>query len=228
MRIVSLNVAPVSEVLHKQKLVRTAIFKQPTTHRILLDTRGFVGDEQADKRHHGWPSQAAYAFSAEEYGYWRSRLGRLDLPFGLFGENMTCEGLDDAAVCIGDIFRVGEARIQVTFPRLPCSTLALAVGDAGIVKGFLERKRVGPYFAVLTPGLVGTGDELHLEAPDPGRVSILELMYLLHDAKGNAADRQRWDVTADIPALDSRVREKLRGKLAARPSTQADNSASKE
>jgi len=216
MRIISLNVSEIIEVKHKGKLVKTAIYKQPTTRRIMLGVLGFEGDDQADKRHHGGPTQAAYAFSAEEYAYWRTELGRFDLSYGLFGENMTVEGLDDSKVCIGDIYLVGGARVQVTFPRLPCSTLAMAVADPGIVKGFLKRKRVGPYFAVLGAGEVGVADEITLETAQSDRVSIVELMYLLHDAPGSQKDRERWHAAASIDALDVRVKTKLLVKLEGR------------
>jgi len=210
MRIVSLNLSPIREVSHKGRVVRTGIYKQPTQVPVMLRERGFDGDQQADKKHHGWITQAAYAFAAEEYAHWRATLARADLPFGLFGENLTVEGLDDEKVCIGDVYRVGDARVQVTFPREPCSTLAMAVNDTGFPKVFLARKRVGPYFRVLAEGLVQTGDEVARESAHPARLSIAQAIDLMHFAEGDAAQlRGRYQRAAQIEALDERWKTKF-------------------
>lgn len=211
MRIVSVNVSQVREVTlaDGSSSGRTGIFKQPASGSVRLETRGFAGDDQADRRHHGWPTQAAYAFSMQEYAYWNKTLGRTDLTYGLFGENLTVDGLDDAAICLGDIFTVGTARVQVTFPRVPCSTLAMAVNDKAFVKAFLARRRCGPYFSVLSPGSVKVGDSLMLEAADPTRISLSEAMYLMHEAENEI---KRWEAAARIPSLDTRWQAKFLAK----------------
>jgi MOSC domain-containing protein YiiM len=206
MRVASVNISPILTVAHHGKQVRTAIYKQPISGRLLLAERGFRGDEQADKRHHGRPTQAAYAFSAAEYPYWNGVLGRFDLVPGRFGENLTIEGLDDAAVCIGDIYRLGDARVQVTFPRLPCSTLAMALDDTAFPKAFLARMRTGPYLRVLSEGDVGAGDAMTLEWAHPARLSIVETVHLLHFEKNAAA---RWREASEIVEMDEEVRAKF-------------------
>jgi MOSC domain-containing protein YiiM len=215
MIVVSLNISPViAHTTPAGKSVRTGIFKRPTTARVMLHERGFTGDDQADKRHHGWPTQAAYAFSAQEYKHWRSVLG-LELPFGLFGENLTIDGLDDSAVHLGDVYRLGSALMQVSSPRLPCSTLAMAVGTTAIVKGFMERMRVGPYFTVLEAGEVGTGDILTLQQADPRMVSIVRCMELLHATIITNDIRAGLTSITQIAAADSRIKEKALAKLGA-------------
>lgn len=216
MRIVSVNVSPVQEVLRGGSIVRTGIFKQPTAARLSLGERGLAGDDQADKRHHGWPTQALYAFSAAEYEHWRQHLGRFDLEYGRFGENLTVDGLDDEAICIGDIYRIASARVQVTFPRVPCSTLAMAVDDPSIVKAFLKRGRCGPYFAVLSPGEIGVGDPIELEFADPTRLSLFEAMHLMHFATDA---RERWAQASAIHAMDSRWKTKFAAKAKEAQST---------
>lgn len=211
MFVVSLNVSPIIDhTTDSGKQVRTGIFKQPSLGPVMLGIRGFTGDDQADKRHHGWPTQAAYAFSAQEYTYWRNE-HNASYPYGLFGENLTIDGLDDSKVCLGDIYRVGDARIQVTSPRLPCSTLAMAVKTNAIVKGFMSRRRVGPYFSVLSPGDIKQGDEFTLETPDPLRISIVECMELLHE---EIIKPSRLREMASIVAIDSRIREKALARAA--------------
>jgi len=211
MRIVSLNVSAVREVHAGGRLLRTGIFKMPTAAPTLLSERGFAGDDQADKRHHGWPTQAAYAFSALEYDHWKLALGRLELPYGLFGENLTIDELDDSTVCIGDVYAIGDARVQVTFPRVPCSTLAAAVGEKDFVKAFLERKRCGPYFRVLSPGVVTVGDRLELTRRDSANLSLMEAMDLMHFAEKAHA---RWKQASEIEAMDERWRTKFAAKAA--------------
>ncbi len=213
MIVASLNLSPViAHTTPGGKSVRTGIFKQPTRARVMLNIRGFAGDDQADKRHHGWPTQAAYAFSMQEYHHWRSVLG-LELPYGLFGENLTIDGLDDGAICLGDTYRLGGALIQVSSPRLPCSTLAMAVGTNAIVGGFMDRARVGPYFTVLEAGEVETGDELILRHADPEQISIVRCMELIHGPADSEQARAGLTSITRIHAVDSRIKEKALARL---------------
>jgi MOSC domain-containing protein YiiM len=214
MIVVSVNLSPIIAVTAKNgKRVETAIFKKPAAGPVNVGTRGIVGDDQADKRHHGHPTQALYAFSAQEYAHWRGVKNK-PFPYGLFGENLTIDGLDDSLVCLGDRYRIGSVSVEVTFPRLPCSTLAMAVEDTSIVAGFLERKRVGPYLRVLSEGTLAAGDSVNIESSHPARLSIVECMYLLHDAEGTPRDLERWRDLSEIDAADDRVKEKALAKLA--------------
>jgi MOSC domain-containing protein YiiM len=211
--IASINVSPVREVVRGGRLVRTGIFKTSFAGPVRLGERGFVGDDQADRKHHGHPTQAAYAFAAEEYPHWQAFLSRLTLPHGSFGENLTVTGLDDDAVCIGDVYRVGGARVEVTFPRVPCSTLAAALDSPQIVKAFLERARCGPYLRVLTPGEVGVGDAMTRESAHPLGLSLREAMILMHAAEPS---RTRCEEAASIEAMDERWRTKFAAKAEGR------------
>ncbi|MEY3232397.1 MAG: hypothetical protein RL689_2486 [Planctomycetota bacterium] len=213
MEIVSVNVSAVREVAAGGKVLRTGIFKAPAGGRVHLGERGLTGDDQADRRHHGWPTQAAYAFAAEEYPHWQAFLSRLTLPHGSFGENLTVAGLDDDTVCIGDVYRVGGARVEVTFPRVPCSTLAAALDSPQIVKAFLERARCGPYLRVLTPGKVGVGDTMTRESAHSLGLSLREAMILMH---APAPSRTRCAEAASIKAMDERWRTKFAAKAEGR------------
>src|SRR5207244_11480025 len=96
------------------------------------------------------------------YSYWRSELPGMDLPWGMFGENFTTEGLLENAVHIGDRFRIGETEVMVTEPRMPCYKLGITFGRADIIKRFLASRSTGFYVAVMREGMVGAGDAAEL------------------------------------------------------------------
>src|SRR5205823_10965684 len=104
------------------------------------------------------PEKAIYVYPANYYHAWRQELPEMNLPWGMFGENLTVEGLRDDTVHIGDQFRIGSALVVVTQPRLPCYKLALKFGRDDMLKRFLNSGLTGFYFAVLQEGEVGAGD----------------------------------------------------------------------
>lgn len=119
---------------------------------------GLVGDAVCDRRHHGGRDQAVYAVAAAELAHWSAEIGRA-LPPGSFGENLTIECLDVDAALVGEVWAIGEqVRLQVTGPRIPCSSFARAMGEPHWVKRFTERGRTGAYLRVLVPGEVRAGD----------------------------------------------------------------------
>ena len=115
MKLISVNVGLPREVVHRGKTVRTGIFKEPVAGRIKLRTLNLDGDRQADLSVHGGPSKAVYAYPSEHYGAWRQELPGVDMPWGMFGENFTTEGLREDQVNIGDRFRIGSAEVRMRF-----------------------------------------------------------------------------------------------------------------
>ena len=111
--------------------------------------------EQSDLTVHGGPNKAVYCYPEEHYSYWKKQLPELDLSFGMFGENLTTEGITEETVCVGDQFRVGSALLQVTQPRMPCFKLGIRFGRADMVKRFWQSGRSGIYFSVVEEGDVG-------------------------------------------------------------------------
>src|SRR5215475_6227487 len=160
MKVVSVNVGLPRTVQWKGKAVSTGIFKAPVSGRVPLRSLNFDGDRQADLRVHGGPDKAVYVYPAEHYAYWHPELADMTLPWGMFGENLTTEGLDEGALQIGDRFRVGSAEVVVTQPRLPCYKLGLKFGRDDIVKRFLASGRLGFYLRVVTEGEIAAGDEV--------------------------------------------------------------------
>ena len=125
MRIISINVGRPRLVVSDGQTVSTGIYKTPVEGRVMLRTLNLDGDRQADLTVHGGAGKAAYAYPSEHYGYWRGELPGVELPWGMFGENFTTEGLDEASVNIGDRFRIGAAEVSVTEPRMPCYKLGI-------------------------------------------------------------------------------------------------------
>ena len=110
MRVVSVNAGLPREVVWKGRAVRTGIFKDPVEGRVAVRALNLDGDRQADLTVHGGVSKAVYVYPSEHYAYWREELPGVELPWGMFGENLTTEGLLEGAVGIGDRFRIGSAK----------------------------------------------------------------------------------------------------------------------
>lgn len=137
----------------------TAIVKSPVAGRVAVAGENVAGDVQADRRVHGGPDQAVYAYAREDYAWWEGELGR-ELGPGTFGENLTVEGVEVTGARIGERWRVGTALLEVTAPRIPCFKLRHRMGEPGFVKRFSVAARPGAYLRILEPGEVGAGDAL--------------------------------------------------------------------
>jgi MOSC domain-containing protein YiiM len=178
MKVVSLNVGRPRLVVWDGQPVSTGIYKTPVEGRAMLRTLNLDGDRQADLTVHGGRTKAAYVYPSEHYVYWRDELPGVELPWGMFGENFTTEGLDETSVNIGDRFRIGEAEVLVTEPRMPCYKLGIKFGRMDILKRFLASGRTGFYFAVEREGEVGAGDKIELLGRDEHNVTVADITRL--------------------------------------------------
>ena len=178
MKIVSVNIGLPREVNWQGKLVTTGIFKEPVDGPVMMRTLNLDGDAQADLTVHGGASKAVYTYPSEHYGYWRTELPGVDLPWGMFGENFTTEGLLEEAVCIGDKFRIGETEVMVTEPRMPCYKFGIKFGRADIIKRFLASRRTGFYFAVVREGIVSAGDTVELIGREQREITVADITRL--------------------------------------------------
>src|SRR5215207_8822594 len=210
MKIISLNVARPRLVMWEGQSVSTGIFKTPVEGRVMLRKLNLDGDRQADLTVHGGRTKAAYAYPAEHYGYWREELPEMELPWGMFGENFTTEGLDESNVNIGDRFRIGAAEVSVTEPRMPCYKLGIKFGRKDILKRFLASGRTGFYFSVEREGEVGAGDVIELIARDKHHVTVADITRLY------ARDREDFETmrrAVAVEALPETWRQHFRQKL---------------
>lgn len=178
MKIVSVNVGEPREVEWKGMTVRTGIFKDPVDGPVMIHPLNLVGDAQADLTVHGGTEKAVYAYPAEHYSHWRKELTGMSLFWGVFGENLTTEGLSEDTLHIGDRLRIGSAVIEVTQPRMPCYKLALRFGRDDIIKRFLMSGRSGFYFSVIAPGTVSAGQPIEIVSEDPHRVAVADINRL--------------------------------------------------
>ena len=178
MKLISLNTGLPREVEWKGDAVTTGIFKEPVKGPVMLRTLNLDGDKQADLSVHGGVSKAVYAYPQEHYEFWKKELPDMNLPYGMFGENFTTEGLFEDNLNLGDRFRVGEAEIMVTEPRMPCYKLGVKFGRADIVKRFLVSRRTGFYFAVLQEGEVRAGDTIELLSRDGNNITVADVTRL--------------------------------------------------
>jgi MOSC domain-containing protein YiiM len=185
-RVLSLNVGGIRQVEWRGELVSTGIWKHPVAHRVALRGVNFEGDDQADRRVHGGPDKAVYAYAREDYDVWRDEHGIETVP-GLFGENLTVEGLDLSGAIVGEIWRVGSAILEVAQPRLPCFKLGIRMADASFPRRFQHALRAGAYLRVVTEGDVGAGDGvLVLQKPAHG-ITLRSMVESLHDPARAAA-----------------------------------------
>ena len=170
----SVNLGSPRTVRWRDRQVRTAIWKVPVAGRVAARGVNLAGDEQADRRVHGGPDKAVYAYAAEDLAWWAAELGR-ELGPGSFGENLTTRGLDLAAAVVGERWRVGSAVLEVAAPRIPCYKLGIRLGDQGFVRRFALAGRPGAYLRIVAEGEVGAGDPVAL-AHRPGHgVTVAEV-----------------------------------------------------
>jgi MOSC domain-containing protein YiiM len=147
----------------------TGIGKQPTEGPVEVRApgpkttglgSGLIGDFIGDGKNHGGDGQAVYAFQREDLDEWERRLGR-GLLNGFFGENLTTVGLEVNDARLGERWRVGrDVVLQVTTPRIPCSTFRGWIGEKGWARIFTAAGRPGTYLSVVTPGTIRAGDPI--------------------------------------------------------------------
>ena len=133
---------------------------------------GLAGDAICDVEDHGGPEQAVYAYGREDLDEWERELGTA-LAGGAFGENLTTTGVDVTGALVGERWRVGTGVVlEVTSPRIPCSTFQRWMGRPGWVKAFTRRAVPGAYLRVLSPGTIAAGDPVEIELRPPHGVTI--------------------------------------------------------
>jgi len=158
----------------------TGIFKEPESERVRVAGLTVGDDVQVDKKHHGGTYQAVYAYASEDYDWWSRELGQTLEP-GTFGENLTTEGIDITNALVGDRWKVGSCTIEITGPRIPCSTLRARMGIPGFVKRFAATRRFGAYFMIVDEGGVGVGDEIEVIGATGHGVTIARLGAVMFD-----------------------------------------------
>ena len=187
MKIISTNIGSEKTIQWKGQTITTGIFKLPVEEPIFLGSRGVKGDYINNLKVHGGPDKACYGYGENYYTYWKSLYPDLEWTYGMFGENLTISDVDESEIKIGDIYKVGEAIVQVSQPRQPCNKFAAKFGSMDLIKQFIDFEHPGVYFRVIQEGNVRTEDEFHLELRNKNAFSIQEIFQLVYkkEDKGN-------------------------------------------
>ena len=185
MIIVSTNIAEPKTFIWKGKQVTTGIYKTPTKNSIFLDTETVKDDEVSDRKVHGGEFKACYLFSEDHYSYWKQLYPNLNWTFGMFGENLTIKGLDEKLINVGDIYKIGEALVQITQPREPCFKFGVKFGNQQILNQFIEHGHPGTYVLILEKGHVKVGDSLTLVEQASNSLSTYDLFQLIFAKEKN-------------------------------------------
>jgi MOSC domain-containing protein YiiM len=209
MKLLSVNVGLPRELEWNGKIIRTSIFKQPVTGRVRVARLNVEGDQQSDLTVHGGPEKAVYAYPSEHYPFWRGELARMDLAWGVFGENFTTAGLLEETLHIGDRVRIGSAEFVVTQPRMPCFKLGIRFNRSDMVKRFLRSGLTGFYFAVLKEGEVGAGDSIELLEKEKNNIPVADVVNLYR----GAANQELLRRVSELPSLPNSWREYFRKRL---------------
>ena len=184
----------------------TGFHKESCSESIWLGQVNLAGDGQADLENHGGPEKAVNVYPIEHYPYWQSVYEHQSFQFGSFGENFAIEGLLETDVCIGDIFRIGQALVQISQPRQPCWKLARYWGIRDLALKVQETGKTGWYFRVLKEGLVKAGDQLVLTERHVPQWTVAAANKVMHH---ETSDRQAAQALGSCLELSARWREKL-------------------
>jgi len=205
-RLFSVNVGRPKQIsVRRGRPLMSAIGKAPVEGRVRVEGVNVAGDEQADRRVHGGPDKAVYAYAREDEQWWGEQLDR-EIPPGMFGENLTTEGLDVTGAVIGERWRIGSVVLEVAQPRIPCSKLGMRFGDLTMVKRFGEANRPGAYLRIISEGELGAGDEIEvLSRPEHGiTVAFVSAAILLDETLRERAASTP-GLAEDLAALLRRV-----------------------
>jgi MOSC domain-containing protein YiiM len=188
-QVVSVNVGKPRTVEWHGRQLTSAIWKLPVDGPVELGEARLDGDGVADRRVHGSLDQAVYAYSGEDYGWWAEAMPDTEFTPGLFGENLTTEGLDLGEAVIGERWQIGSAALEVSQPRFPCVKLGMRMGDAAFSNRFDEARRNGTYFRVVRPGRLEAGDDVvRVSLPDHG-IRVADVVASKHGAPAELLER---------------------------------------
>ncbi len=199
MKIISVNVGLPKIVEYRGRKVSTGIYKKQVAGTVKVGMLNLDGDRQADLSVHGGLDKAVYSYPHEHYPYWRDQYPALRMDWGMFGENLTTEGLLEEKVNIGDEFLIGTARLSVTQPRLPCFKLGIRFGSEDIMKKFFVSTKSGIYFKVLEEGEVRAGNEIKLVRRDENNVTVYDVMNMYGDERNHKEVLERAIRISSLP-----------------------------
>ena len=208
--VVTINIGlPKKIVYDGSKAIISAIKKKPISGRLYLGKKGLEGDGWADLRFHGGMDKAVCAYNEEHYPHWENKLSKILSP-GVFGENFTLCGANEAALFLGDIYRAGDVEIQVSQPRIPCHKLNKIFGRNDMVREVKKLGFTGFYFRVLKTGKIKAGDSFTCVRRQKMSLSIAEVNRLLTDKKINSSGIEK---VLDLDYVSEDFKKDLKKRL---------------
>ena len=219
--LLSVNVGMPKDVSWEGRTVHTGVWKYPVPGPAMVRRLNIDGDGQGDTNGHGGEQRAVLVYQIQSYRHWQRHLGRDDLGYGQFGENLTVDGLLDDEVCIGDRYRIGEAEFEVTQPRVTCYRVGLRLGEPELPALLVSHHRPGFYMRVVREGHIQAGDRIVRTRTGPGELSVADTDALLYLPDRDPAKLR---LALDIPALSPGWQGSFRELLATadRPGTDTD------
>jgi MOSC domain-containing protein YiiM len=207
--LVSVNVGLPREIEWLGKRDTTAIWKKPVAGRVRVAGVNLAGDDQADRRFHGGPDKAVYAYAREDYEWWSVELGRALEP-ATFGENLTVAGLSLTDTLVGERWAVGSATLEVAGPRVPCWKLGARMDDHDFPVHFAAVGRPGAYLRIVAEGELGAGDPVEVVHRPRHQLTVGTVAGIYH------GDRARCREFLEVPELAQEwhawARERLAGE----------------
>jgi MOSC domain-containing protein YiiM len=186
-KVLSVNVGGVRVFDYNGRPARSAIWKSPVNGRVAARGVNLAGDDQADRKAHGGPDKAVYAYAVEDARWWEQEIGRA-LAAGEFGENLTTEGIDPNQALVGERWQIGTTVLEVSEPRIPCWRLGVRMNDKLFPRRFTEALRPGAYLRIVVEGEVGVGDAIRV-AERPDHDLTIRDVFRIYTSDRDEADR---------------------------------------
>ena len=203
----STNVSVPKTVPWRGREITTGIFKHPVDGPIFLGREIVHDDHIADRKVHGGIDKACYLFSTKHYDYWKGLYPDLNWDWGMFGENISVDGLDESEIFVGDIYKLGNSLVQVGQPREPCFKLGIRFGSQQVLRQFIDYGYPGTYVRILREGEVRPGDSLDLVERKQESLSTRDLFQLIFNP---IKDTELLRLATENEALPIKKRDKLR------------------
>ena len=183
--------------------VRTAIAKTPVAGRARVGLEGLAGDEQIHPGH-GGPDRALCLYPREHYAHWEARVEPA------FGENITSSGVLEREVFVGDVWRIGDALVQVSQPRSPCFKVAARLGIPDLVIRARRTGFTGLHLRVLEPGTLAAGDAIEVVSRSSHGITVADAVA----ARFGPRDHGLVAAVLAVPELAEEWRSKTAPRLA--------------
>ena len=180
MKVISTNIGEPVTFEWNGKKEQTGIFKYPKDDGLFLGKIEVKDDTVIDRVHHAGINKACYLFSSDYYDYWKKVYPQLEWNWGMFGENLTISGLDESEIRVGDIYKIGNALVQVSQPREPCYKLGIRFGNQKILKEFIAHNHPGTYVKILEEGHVKAGDNVVIVEKSENPLTVQQFYTLLY------------------------------------------------